>query len=271
MEALKASVAAAKKEADEPAPSRKPAPLRSRRPPQEEASREETGREEAGGAEEGRRGVVRPERSRPSQRRSSDLAAVVELLRAHELADHSRVTADWNEIVRFVWRDPGVPTSRMTGGSSSAVAFRSLRGRVPRGRRRRRAVHLMARVPAAGRDGGALLFLVDRVVARARERGARSAVSPGLPQRRRAPGGYARARLPAGAVVVDDASRDRSGRADRGSPDGIRFTTLAEHPDERSLYRADQEAFADHFGFAPEAFDVWRERRFDADDDDRSR
>jgi ribosomal protein S18 acetylase RimI-like enzyme len=46
---------------------------------------------------------------------------------------------------------------------------------------------------------------------------------------------------------------------------------LAEHPDERSLYRADQEAFADHFGFAPEAFDVWRERRFDADDDDRSR
>ena len=37
----------------------------------------------------------------------SDLAAVVELLRAHELADHGRVTADWNEIVRFVWRDPG--------------------------------------------------------------------------------------------------------------------------------------------------------------------
>jgi hypothetical protein len=37
----------------------------------------------------------------------ADLAAVVDLLRSHELADHGRVTADWNEIVRFVWRDPG--------------------------------------------------------------------------------------------------------------------------------------------------------------------
>ena len=36
----------------------------------------------------------------------ADVAAVVELLRAHELADHDRVTADWDEIVRFVWRDP---------------------------------------------------------------------------------------------------------------------------------------------------------------------
>jgi len=57
---------------------------------------------------------------------------------------------------------------------------------------------------------------------------------------------------------------------DAGAPDGIRFTTLAEHPDQRGLYRADQEAFADHFGFSPESFEVWRQRRFDADDD-RSR
>jgi hypothetical protein len=31
----------------------------------------------------------------------SDLAAVVELLRAHELADHGRVTADWNRDRSF--------------------------------------------------------------------------------------------------------------------------------------------------------------------------
>ena len=37
----------------------------------------------------------------------ADVAAVVRLLRAHELADHGRVTADWNEIVPFVWRNPG--------------------------------------------------------------------------------------------------------------------------------------------------------------------
>ncbi len=61
------------------------------------------------------------------------------------------------------------------------------------------------------------------------------------------------------------------GGSTEGSPDGIRFTTLAEHPDELGLYRADQEAFADHFGFSPESFEVWRQRRFDADADDRSR
>jgi hypothetical protein len=49
---------------------------------------------------------VRPEyRDRAAS--PADGAAVVELLRAHELADHGRVTADWNEIVRSVWRDPG--------------------------------------------------------------------------------------------------------------------------------------------------------------------
>jgi mycothiol synthase len=54
-------------------------------------------------------------------------------------------------------------------------------------------------------------------------------------------------------------------------PSGIRFTTLAEHPDEPALFRADQEAFAEHFGFVSETFDEWRARRFDDAHDDRER
>ncbi len=48
-----------------------------------------------------------------------DEAAVVRLLRAHELADHGRVTADWNEIIRFVWRDPGFSIQERSRSSST--------------------------------------------------------------------------------------------------------------------------------------------------------
>jgi hypothetical protein len=54
-------------------------------------------------------------------------------------------------------------------------------------------------------------------------------------------------------------------------PDGIRIATLMEYPDERALFEADQEAFGEHFGFAPETLEEWRERRFDDDRDDRER
>jgi hypothetical protein len=201
----------------------------------------------------------------------SDLAAVVELLRAHELADHGRVTADWNEIVRLVWRDPGFrikDDGRILERDGVPVAFAGVFREDDAGVE---PFNSWLAFPPAGRDGGALTFLVDRVVARARERGARSlyhlvyrnddahravAIERGF-RRVRSSWTMHREIGPGGSTA--------------GSPDGIRFTTLAEHPDERSLYRADQEAFADHFGFASEAFDVWRERRFDADDDDRSR
>jgi mycothiol synthase len=213
---------------------------------------------------------VRPEyRDRAAS--LSDLAAVVELLRAHELADHGRVTADWNEIVRFVWRDPGFDVrqdGRIVERGSVPIAFAGVFREDDAGVE---PFTSWVAFPPAGRDGGALPFLVDRVVARARERGARSlyhlvyrnddahravALERGF-RRVRSSWTMHREIAPGGPI--------------EGSPDGIRFTTLAEHPDEWSLYRADQEAFADHFGFAPETFDVWLERRFDADDDDRSR
>ena len=201
----------------------------------------------------------------------TDVAAVVELLREHEIADHGRVTADWNEIVRFVWRDPGFDVrqdGRIVERGGVPVAFAGVFREDDAGVE---PFTSWVAFPPAGRDGGALPFLVDRVIARARERGARSlyhlvyrnddahravALERGF-RRVRSSWTMHREIGPVGPI--------------EGSPDGIRFTTLAEHPDERSLYRADQEAFADHFGFAPEAFDVWRERRFDADDDDRSR
>ena len=201
----------------------------------------------------------------------TDVAAVVELLREHEIADHGRVTADWNEIVRFVWRDPGFDVrqdGRIVERGGVPVAFAGVFREDDAGVE---PFTSWVAFPPADRDGGGLPFLVDRVIARARERGAGSlyhlvyrnddahravALERGF-RRVRSSWTMHREIGPVGPI--------------EGSPDGIRFTTLAEHPDERSLYRADQEAFADHFGFAPEAFDVWRERRFDADDDDRSR
>jgi ribosomal protein S18 acetylase RimI-like enzyme len=213
---------------------------------------------------------VRPEyRDRAAS--LSDLAAVVELLRAHELADHGRVTADWNEIVRFVWRGPGFDVrqdGRIVERGGVPVAFAGVFREDDPGVE---PFTSWLAFPPAGRDGRALLFLVDRVIARARERGARSLYHLVY----RNDDAHRAVTLERGFRRVRSSwTMHREigpGGPIEGSPDGIRFTTLAEHPDERSLYRADQEAFADHFGFAPETFDVWRERRLDADDDDRSR
>jgi mycothiol synthase len=201
---------------------------------------------------------------------SADVAAVVELFRAHELADHGRVTADWNEIVRFVWRDPTFDMQKdgwiVERGGVPVVFAGVFHEDVDNGETSTSWVAS----PPPDRAGGVLPFLIDRLIARARERGARS--------------------LRHLVYRNDDAHRtvvlERGFRRvrsewtmhreigpdgpDAGAPDGIRLTTLAEHPDQHGLYRADQEAFAEHFGFSPESFEVWRQRRFDADDD-RSR
>jgi len=206
---------------------------------EEEVGSEEAGNEEAGGAEEGRRGVVLPEyRDRAAS--PADVAAVVELLRAHELADHGRVTADWNEIVRSVWRDPTFDLQAdgwIVERGDVPVAFAGVfHEDVDNGET---STSWMAS-PPTDRAGGVLPFLVDRLVKRARERGARS--------------------LRHLVYRNDDAHRtvvlERGFRRVRsewtmhreidpdepigGSPDGIRLTTLAEHPDERGLHRADQ-------------------------------
>ena len=200
----------------------------------------------------------------------ADVAAVVRLLRAHELADHGRVTADWNEIVPFVWRNPGfhdAEDGRIVERDAVPVAFAGVfreddAGVEPLGS--------WVASPPADRRGGALPFLVDWLIARAREQGAHSlrhlvyrndvAHRKIVLQR-----GFRRVR--SSWTMHREIDTDEP---TEGPPNGIRFVTLAEHPDELGLYRADQEAFADHFGFAPETFDVWRQRRFDADDD-RSR
>jgi mycothiol synthase len=188
---------------------------------------------------------------------SADVAAVVELLRTHELADHGRITADWNEIVRSVWRDPTFDMQKdgwIVERGGVPVAFAGVfHEDVDNGETSTSWVAS----PPPDRAGGVLPFLIDRLIARARnddahrtvvfERGFRRVRSEWTMHREIGPDG-----------------------PDAGAPDGIRLTTLAEHPDEHGLYRADQEAFAEHFGFSPESFGVWRQRRFDTDDD-RSR
>ena len=190
----------------------------------------------------------------------ADVAAVVRLLRAHELADHGRVTADWNEIVPFVWRNPGfhdAEDGRIVERDAVPVAFAGVfreddAGVEPLGS--------WVASPPADRRGGALPFLVDWLIARAREQGAHSlrhlvyrndvAHRKIVLQR-----GFRRVR--SSWTMHREIDTDEP---TEGPPNGIRFVTLAEHPDELGLYRADQEAFADHFGFAPETFDVWRQR-----------
>ena len=195
----------------------------------------------------------------------TDVAAVVELLREHEIADHGRVTADWNEIVRFVWRDPGFDVredGRIVERGGVPVAFAGVFREDDAGVE---PFTSWVAFPPAGRDGGELPFLVDRVIARARERGAGSLYHLVY----RNDDAHRAVALERGFRRVRSSwTMHREigpGGPTAGSPDGIRFTTLAEHPDEQGLYRADQEAFADHFGFAPRP-STWRERRFDADD-----
>jgi len=200
----------------------------------------------------------------------ADVAAVVELLRAHELADHGRVTADWDEIVRFVWRDPTFDIQEdgwIVERGGVPVAFAGVfHEDVDTGETSTSWVA----APPVDRADGVLPFLVGRLIARAREREARSlrhlvyrnddAHRTAVLER-----GFRRVR--SDWTMHREIAPDGP---DAGAPDGIRFATLAEHPDQLGLYRADQEAFAEHFGFSPESFEVWRQRRFDADDD-RSR
>jgi hypothetical protein len=175
----------------------------------------------------------------------ADLAAVVGLLRSHELADHGRVTADWNEIVRFVWRDPGFriqDDGRILERDGVPLAFAGVFREDDSGAE---PFNSWVAFPPAGRDGGALPFLVGWVVARARERGARSLYHLVY----RNDDAHRAVALERGFRRVRSSwTMHREigpGWATAGLPDGIRFTTLAEHPDEQGLYRADQEAFAD--------------------------
>jgi hypothetical protein len=101
------------------------------------------------------------------------VAAVVELLRAHEL-DHGRVTAGWNEIVRSVWRDPIFDIQEdgwIVERGGVPVAFAGVfHEDVANGET---SMSWVAS-PPTDRADGVLPFLVDRLIARARGRGARA-------------------------------------------------------------------------------------------------
>jgi mycothiol synthase len=200
----------------------------------------------------------------------ADLDAVVGLLRAGELADHGRVTADWAQIVRFMWRDPGFTLAedgRAVEAEGSFVGFVGVfreddEGHEPFG--------AMAVADPAHRDGSdpVVGFLVEWSIARARERGAHA-----LRHYIQRDDAERRAMLHARGFerVRSMFTMHRELAADAGvspAPDGIAIVTLAEHPDVVALHAADQEAFGEHFGFAPETFEAYRARRIDVDDHD---
>ena len=112
----------------------------------------------------------------------ADVAAVVELLRAHELADHGRVTADWDEIVRFVWRDPTFDIQEdgwIVERGGVPVAFAGVfHEDVDTGETSTSWVA----APPVDRADGVLPFLVDRLMARSRA-WSPFAASSRLPQR----------------------------------------------------------------------------------------
>ena len=109
MAALKASVAAAKKEADEPEEASDKSPPAGSRPSKkstveevhgEEVHSQEGGREEDPRAKEGRRGVTFPEPFRARPARHEDLDALVELLEARDLVDVGFVDQARDEILQ---------------------------------------------------------------------------------------------------------------------------------------------------------------------------
>jgi mycothiol synthase len=206
-------------------------------------------------------------RQRPS--RADDAVALVDLFRGHEIADHGRVTADWDEIVPFVFRNPGFTPAedgRTVERDGRVVAFTGVFREDAQG------LEPFNSWIVADRDHqrAVLPSLLDWDVGRALDRGA--AILRHLAYRndeeyrdqlvRR---GFRRVRSM--WTMHKLLGLDEHGG---GPPAGITFTTLAEHADERALFHAEQEAFSEHFAFTAETFDEWHQRRF-RDEGDRGR
>ena len=201
----------------------------------------------------------------------ADLDAVVGLLRASELADHGKVTADWDQIVRFLWRDPGFALpddARAAEIGGAVIGFVSV---FPEDDERHEPFGSMAIVDPALRGTDAVgAFLIGWSMARARDCGAhalRHHVQRGDAERR----ALLQARDFRRVRSMFTMHRDLPAvEADPPAPDGIRIVTLAEHPDVEALHAVDQESFEEHFGFAPETLEAYRARRIDVEDHDPS-
>ena len=208
-------------------------------------------------------------RDRPAS--AADLEAVVRLLRASELADHGKVTADWDQIVRFLWRDPGFALpddARAAEIGGAVIGFVSV---FPEDDERHEPFGSMAIVDPALRGTDAVgAFLIGWSMARARDRGAhalRHHVQRDDAERQ----ALLQARGSRRVRSMFTMHRDLPAvEADPPAPDGIRIVTLAEHPDVEALHATDQESFGEHFGFAPETLEAYRGRRIDVEDHDPS-
>jgi len=190
------------------------------------------------------------------------MAAVIDLLRRVEVADHERVTAAWSEIVPFVFRSPGFRPEEdalTIERDGVPVAFTGVLREDPEGLE----PFMSWIVVDPSHRAPVLPYLLDWDMAHAERRGA--AVLRHL--------AYRNDEVHRGLLVERGFRRVRStwtmhrtldGIAPMPDPpDGIRIATLSEHLDEHGLFEAEQEAFSEHFGFAPETFEEWRYRRFD--------
>jgi mycothiol synthase len=212
--------------------------------------------------------VAPAHRLRPAT--DDDRTAAAALMRAVELARGGMVTADWDEISGFIWRDPGfapADDARMVvSGDGEVLGFTAVFPTDEAGAEPMGAIAQL--VPAREHDAELTGSLIEWDLARARERGA-----PGI-RTWVTRGDDARVALLAARGFRQVRTQWTMHRelpdpeAPGGEPAGIAIRTLAEHPDLEGVHAADQDAFAEHYGFAPESFETWRALRVDADTHD---
>ena len=200
-----------------------------------------------------------------------DQAAISLLLQTAELAEYGRVTADWDEIVGFIWRAPTfspADDARMVVLDGTPVGFVGVfpPDDGPSAGAPAEPYGAMVGLEAQVREASEALeaSLIDWATDRARARravGVRHYV-PREDARRQAllrERGFERVRS------MWTMHRDLPDPEPAPPPAGIAVVTLEEHPDHTALHAADQEAFGEHFGFVAETFQEWRARRIDVD------
>jgi len=213
---------------------------------------------------------------RPDLRPASDgdQAAISLLLQAAERAAYGRVTADWDEIVGFIWRAPGfgpADDARMVVLDATPVGFVGVfppneepsHGTAAEPHGAMVVLDREVRAEAEGLEAS----LIDWATDRARARGA-VGLRQYVPREDAGRRGLLRDRGFERVRSMWTMHRDLPDPEPATSPTGIAVVTLREHPDIEGVRAAHQEAFVEHFGFVGETFDAWRRRRIDVDGHD---
>ena len=263
MEALKASVAAAKKQADRP--DEAPAPRRSpprRRPAAKKTAAKKSDREEDDGAQEGRRGVTLPQGYR------SRAAAAGRYRRARSTCSRSPIWPTSASPIRRAtrsietWAQPWFDLAKdslLVEAPDGAIV--GLLGDRREGRHRRR-VRVREDPPGSPRPG-------HRGLHGRRHRGPCGRADPAGVSRRRsgtasrrptieATALFAATRIRARPVLLAHGAAARGPRAClRPSPTASPIRPGAAGEDERISWALLEEAFAEHFGYQPFTFDEW--------------